>query len=341
VSALSFSRLYPRLLFPGRSQWEPGVRSGREAAAVVDSVLPWTWLRAGRLVRESGAEAVLAAYWSPFLAPALGTVCRCARVPAVGIVHNASPHESMPFARTLTRWFLRSCRGVLALSAGVAEDIRGLGYDGPVEVTPHPAYDAPDVLPPKDVSRAALGLPASGPVLLFFGLVRAYKGVDVLVEAMPRILERRPDATLLVAGEWYADASGTRARIGQLGLEGRIRIEDRYVPDSELATVFAAADLLVQPYRSATQSGVLQLAASHGLPCVVTDVGGLAEPVRAYGAGVVVEPGNPEALADGVLDALDRPHRDRLAEGARSMADAHGWDRFCEALESLLSRIQA
>jgi glycosyltransferase involved in cell wall biosynthesis len=227
---------------------------------------------------------------------------------------------------------------VLTLSESVAADVRSLGFDGPIEVTPHPAYDAPDRPPPVAASRAAFGLPPTGPVLLFFGLVRAYKGVDVLVEAMPRILAAHPDATLLVAGEWYADAAGTRARIEEMDLAERVRIDDRYVPSSELATVFAAADLVVQPYRSATQSGVLQLAASHGVPCVVTDVGGLAEPVRKHHAGVVGAPGDAAALAAGVLEALAPGRLDALGRGALSMADAHGWDPFCEALETLIHR---
>ncbi len=338
MNAVSFSRLYPDLLFPGRSQREPGGASGGGASEVVDSMNPLSWRRAGRLIRSTAPDAVVAAYWSPALAPALGAVCRHSGVPAIGVVHNASPHESMPFSGPLTRWFLRSCRAVVVLSEGVADDVRALGFAGPVEVTPHPAYDVEDRPPPAAASRAALGLPPTGPVLLFFGLVRAYKGVDLLVEAMPRILAAHPDATLLIAGEWYADAASTRARIGELDLSDRVRLEDRYLPSSELATVFSAADLVVQPYRSATQSGVLQLAASHGVPCVVTDVGGLADPVRKHGAGVVVAPGDPDALAAGVGEALAPGRLEVLAKGALGMADAHGWDAFCETLETLIHR---
>lgn len=338
LSAVSFSRLYPGILFPGRSQREPVESSLGEGAEVVDSVNPLSWLRAARMIRETAPDVLITAYWSPALAPALGTANRHSGAPTIAVVHNASPHESIPFGRMLTKWFLRSCRGVLALSDAVADDVRRLGFDGPIAVTPHPAYDAPDRLPSVAASRAALGLPPTGPVLLFFGLVRAYKGVDILIEAMPKILAARPDATLLVAGEWYADASPTRKRIGELNLGDRVRIDDRYLPSSEFGNIFGAADIVVQPYRSATQSGVLQLAASHGVPCVVTDVGGLADPVRKHEAGIVVPPGDPGALAAGVLEALEPDRLGMLGRGAYRMVDAHGWDSFCEALESLINR---
>lgn len=340
VSAVSFSRLYPRLLFPGRSPWIEGGRRGGEAAAVIDAVRPDSWPRAARLIRDLQADAVLAAYWSPVVAPALGWIGRRSGAPVIAVVHNARPHERLPLSDRLGRYFLSGCDGVLTLSEGVADDVRTLGFQGPVQVTPHPSYDPPPALPPVRSARAELGLPEAGPVLLFFGLVRPYKGLDVLIEAMPAIVSTHPGTTLMVAGEWYGDAMPARRRIEALGLADRVRIDDRYIPDDELPVLFGAADLVVQPYRSATQSGVLLMAASFGVPGVVTDVGDLAAPMRAHGAGVVVPPNDPEALAAGVCEALEPARHARLSEGAVALAAARGWDGFAAAVENLLTDME-
>jgi glycosyltransferase involved in cell wall biosynthesis len=323
--------LYPDLIFPGSSQFEPGKAAPR---AGIDPIRPWTWRG------TPPADATLAAYWSPVQAPALWGTLRGAAKPVIGLVHNALPHERLPAARFLARRFLSRCDGILALSDSVAGEIRALGFAGPLEVTPHPTYDQFGPPQSRSDARSTLGLAPDHAVLLFFGLVRRYKGLDVLLEALPEALEANPELQLVVAGEFYDDAEAYRAQARDLGIEAQVRFTDRFVPDDEVADWFAASDLVVQPYRSATQSGVVNVAAHYGKPLVVSGVGGLADSVRSFGAGIVVAPDDPRELAQAIGRALEPETAARLAEGSRRMGAAHGWDPFCERLESLIARLR-
>lgn len=337
VVRCSFKRQYPDFLFPGRSQFESG--RAADPAALIDGMNPFSWMKAGRRLRDSKPDIVLAAYWTPILAPATGIVAGKAGAPVLALVHNARPHERLPGGDTLARWFFGRCAGVLTLSNVVANQVRELGFSGPLRTTPHPVYDRFGDAPARDDARRQLGLDPEAPVLLFFGLVRSYKGLDVLIEALAGVRQTAPAALLVVAGEWYEPRGPVARRIAELGLEDAVVIHDAYVPDESVPALFSAADVVVLPYRSATQSGVLETAAAYGVPVVVTDVGALAAPVLEFGSGRVVLPEDAEALASAILEVIDPEKQPAFRTGALRLASAHGWTPFVEAFEGLVGEV--
>jgi glycosyltransferase involved in cell wall biosynthesis len=336
VRAYTFSRQYPERLFPGKTQLEAGAPPADPAPRLLDTLDPRSWGRTARRIAADGAEAAVFPYWMPFFAPAFGTLARRLRrrgVTVLAVVHNALPHERRPGDRLLGRYALGACDGLVVLSDGVRHDVEALVPRVPVRQVAHPVYDAFGDPVPKAEARASLGLPPGAPVLLFFGFVRRYKGLHVLLDAMPAVLARLPDARLVVAGEFYADEAALRARAAPLG--GAVRFDADYVPDEAVARYFCAADVVVQPYVSATQSGVAQIAFHFGRPVITTDVGGLAEGVLQGEAGLVVPPEDPAALADAVVRFFEEGLAARLSEGVRRARQRYGWDPLYEALEDL------
>lgn len=341
VQIITFSRQYPRLLFPGRTQFEPGhVAISREEGALIDSINPISWRRAADEIARHRPKAVLFQYWLPFFAPSYGWMAaRLNRqsIPVLAVLHNVLPHERRIGDEALGRYFLRKCCGALALSEKVAADARSLGVGGPVRVAAHPVYEHFGALVDRTDARERLGIPHEAEVLLFFGFVRAYKGLQTLLEAMPEISRRRPNALLLVAGEFYDDEAPYRAMVASHNLESRVRFDAEYISEERVADYFAAANLVVQPYRSATQSGVVQTAYHFERPVVVTDVGGLAEVVPDGVSGFVVPPEQPGALADAVVRFFEAGLEQAMVEGVREVRQRYTWDRLVDEVERLIA----
>jgi D-inositol-3-phosphate glycosyltransferase len=337
VLPLTFSRQYPDFLFPGSSQLDPS-RAG-SAEPIIDSLNPISWRKAGHRIRDFGAEVAVSAYWTPHLAPALAGVLKAGGAPGVGLIHNAMPHDGGFISRPLGRYFLKRLRGALTLSEAVALDLKDLGFSKAVETTPHPVYDHFGEPVQQKEARRALDLPESDPILLCLGLVRPYKGFELAIDAMPTILEGLPNAKLVISGEAYDSALDTK--LSQMPALSRVvRRDSRYIPDAEVSLYYAAADALVLPYRRATQSGALAAAAHFGLPVVVTDVGGLADPVRAYEMGVIAQDQSPTEIARAVIDVVSPEHRERYRAGSRRMAKEATWAVLCDKLELLITKIR-
>ena len=331
---VSFSRLYPAWLFPGRSQFESDGDSGNmEVAnrAELDSINPFSWGAAARAILRERIDAAVFMYWHPFFAMAYRGVARRlerAGIPMVAIVHNALPHERHPFDALLSRSFLQQCTAVATLSQSVEADVRGLAPGVPTTVIMHPPYDRFGASVSRTQARAELGLDPEDEILLFFGLVREYKGLDVLLRALGTLQAVRHRLHLLVAGEFYEDRGRYEALIRDMNLEGRVHITDRYVATPEVGRYFGAADAVVQPYRSATQSGIIQIAMHFGRPVITTDTGGLAEPIQSAGSGLVVPPDDPEALAGAICEFFDAGNRGVMESRAREAGDAADWGAF-------------
>ncbi|MFO7721931.1 MAG: glycosyltransferase family 4 protein [Bacteroidales bacterium] len=306
VIIYTFSLQYPSFLFPGKTQYTDEPKPPfPEIRATVNSVNPLSWIRTGREIKKLRPDLLIVPFWIPFMGMCLGTIAGIVRknryTRIISLVHNMIPHERRIGDLFFSRYFVRSVDGFVAMSQSVLDDIGKFDNKKPRVLSPHPLYDHFGEIGPKELARKALGLEPSGRYVLFFGLIRDYKGLDILLRAMATDQVRNLDVKLIVAGEFYSDPSEYHHMIEILKLDKRVVIHGEFIPDSKVAHYFNASDLVVQPYKTATQSGVTQIAYHFHKPMVVTNVGGLAEIVPHGLVGYVVNPDHQEvarAIAD-------------------------------------------
>ncbi|MEL6265063.1 MAG: glycosyltransferase [Pseudomonadota bacterium] len=324
----SFRRLYPRRLYPGESDRDPDAAPPEALAPrfALDAVNPLSWRGAARRIAAGAPDLAVLPAWTFFVAPCLGTLARGLRargVPVAMVVHNAADHEGARLKRALSRWQLAPADRFVTHTAALADDIRALVPGRPVGVTPHPAYDdfpAPQGPPARE---AALEL-------LFFGLVRPYKGLDIAIEALAA--SGLTDVRLTVAGEFWIDEAAVRARIAELGLEARVTLIPRYVSDAEAAALFHRADAVLAPYRSVTGSGVVAMARHYGRPVIASRLPGLEAAIRDGETGWLSPPGDAAALGRLIAARVTRAGAAAMEPAVRAAAAAEGWDAFAEAL---------
>ena len=311
VELYTFTLQYPSFLFPGKTQYtnEPAP-ADLTIRRVLNSCNPINWLRVGHAIRKAAPDMLICCYWMSFFAPAFGLVSRIARrnerTRCIALVHNMIPHEPNILDKLFAPYFVASQDGFVALSESVVGDIEKVESQTsrvkrPKTFSPHPIYDHYGERMSKEEACKALNLSADKNYMLFFGLVRAYKGLDLLLGAFGCIKDQLPNLQLIIAGEFYEDEDKYRAQIAQLGLADRVIIRNEFIPDADLRKYFGAADLIVQPYRSATQSGVTQVAFHFEKPMLVTNVGGLGEIVHDHQMGYACEP-SAESIAEDMLD---------------------------------------
>lgn len=311
VSIHTFSFQYPGFLFPGKTQYAEGpAPEGLHIKRTVHSLNPLNWRKTGKAIAKAKPDVVIIAYWLPFMAPSLGSIARFIGknnfTKIIGLVHNLFPHEKRAGDALLTGYFVKQCHAFITLSREVEADIRQL-TNKPVVYAPHPVYDSFGDAVPALTAQQHLGWDTNKKYLLFFGFIRAYKGLDLLLEALAdERLKAINNLALVVAGEFYEDEKKYTDLIAQRGLQDRVKIYSDFIPNDEVKYYFSAANLVVQPYRTATQSGISQMAYHFEKPMLVTAVGGLPEIVPDGKAGYVVEP-RPEAIADGILRFLAQP----------------------------------
>jgi len=301
----SFSLQYPNFLFPGKTQYtnEPPP-AGIKIVSAINSINPVNWITVGNRIKKEMPDIVVVRYWLPFMGPALGTILRRVKrnqhTKIVCIADNVIPHEHRPGDKAFTKYFLKSCDGFIAMSEKVLIDLRQFEQEKPVKVVAHPLYDNFGEPVSKVDARKELGIADSEFVILFFGFIRKYKGLDILLDAM-KLMKQNPkpeirNPKLLVAGEFYEDEKPYLDQIGKLGITDNLILRTGFIPDSQVKYYLCAADVIVQPYRSATQSGVTPLAYYFEKPMIVTNVGGLPSLVPHEKAGLVAEP-NAQSLA--------------------------------------------
>jgi D-inositol-3-phosphate glycosyltransferase len=307
VVMYSFSLQYPSFLFPGKTQFSDSAAPDNLVIhSTINSINPFSWLRTAWLIGQSRPDLVITRYWLPFMAPALGTILALMRwfgskqAHRVALVDNLIPHEKRPGDRLLSRYFAAQNDAFLAMSESVAADIRAMTSQKSVLVSPHPIYDHYGSRIARAEAHQHLQLDASKPWLMFFGFIRAYKGLDLLLHALADVRLRAADVRLLIAGECYENWQTYQDIINQHGLQNCVTLRTDYIPDTEVRSYFSAADLVVQPYKTATQSGITQIALHFNQPTLVTNVGGLPEMVNHLETGYVVEP-TPAAIADAVM----------------------------------------
>lgn len=332
VLGITFTRQYPGFLFPGTSQIDPQADRPRfPVESLLDSIDPLSWRRVARRLDSFAPGLVVLKWWIPFFAPSFASSVGPLRRKGTRVVlvcDNLVPHERRPLDGAFTRWMLRHSDGYLVMSDAVERDLDRLKPGATRRRVPHPLYAQFDRGRfTRATARERMGIGADDEVALFFGYVRHYKGLDVLLDAWPLVRARRP-VRLVVAGEFYEDAEPYRRRAAAAGGEPAVRLLERYLPDEEVECAFKAADVVVLPYRSATQSGVTHVAFALSVPVIITDVGGLAETVRDGVTGLVVPPEDPPALAAAVVRFFEEGLAARLACGVQELREASSWERL-------------
>ena len=338
VAIYTFRVQYPSLLFPGKSQYvDAPAPDDLRIERVVNTVNPLNWIAVGRRLRRERPDMVLMKYWTPFMAPCIGTIARIARGNGVTRVicqiDNVEPHEHHIVDRLFNRYFLGAVDGFVYMSEQVHGELKAY-TSAPMLFSPHPMFENFGEAVDRAEACRRLGLDPDIRYMLFFGLIRDYKGLDLLLRAWA---SARPEGyRLIVAGEFYASREKYVSLIDESGLRDEVALHDRFIPDEEVRYYFSAADCLVLPYRSATQSGVTQIAYNFSLPMIVTDVGGLPEIVPDGRTGLVCAP-----TAEGIADALRRIRegdtlrrlRDNFAEERKRFSWSAMCDRLTEVLE--------
>lgn len=332
---LSFRRLYPSLLFPGTSQMEPeSVEREDSVERLVDSCNPLSWISCRNSLKRRGFQRMIIQWWHPFFAPSLMASIP-GSIPSAAVCHNVIPHESFPMAGRLANGFLNRMRLSVVHSGSDLELAESMQLETRILRLYLPIYDqyaSPDVS--RDEARAELGYSENTRLVLFFGLVRSYKGVQDLVRAMGSLPE---DVRLLIVGECYSDRREIMGIISSLGLSRRIRWIDRFVRDEEIPLYFRAADVVALPYRHATQSAVAQIALSFEKVLVLTDTGGLSELVTPGETGYLARPWSPSSIAESILSAFQLLPDPRTAEKIRAMARSFSWENYARELMDALS----
>lgn len=346
VKIVNFTMQYPSFLFPGKTQFTRveapvGLRIERR----INSVNPLNWLRVGREVARERPDLLIVRFWMPFMGPALGTIAGVVRRKSpktriVALTDNIVPHEHKPGDRLLTSYFLRRMDGVVYMSEEVGRDLDSFHYRGARAMSPHPIYDTYGPAVSKAEACTALGLDPGLDYVLFFGFIRDYKGLDLLLEAWARLKAagKTGGKKLLVAGEYYGNQQKYDALILALGLSEDVIIHDRYIEENEVKNYFGAADLVVQPYRSATQSGVTQVAYHFGTPMVVTRVGGLPEIVPDGRVGYVVEI-DPGAIASAIEEFYDGDHAAEFRDNIAMEKGRFSWSVLTGVFMNLYEKI--
>jgi glycosyltransferase involved in cell wall biosynthesis len=338
VSVLSFRRQYPAFLFPGKTQKDTGAELiPVQSHPILDSINPISWIRAFLRLKKEKPDAVVFKYWMPFFAPcyaALAFGLRTLHHPAViFLCDNVIPHEKKFMDIWLTKVALRFPDAFIVQSETVRSELLSFRPGCRHRLVPHPVYEIFPPAVPKSAARTRLGI-RDRRVILFFGYIRAYKGLRTLLEALPEILKRMP-VRLVVCGEFYEGRAETLGLISRLGIVNAVTLNDRFIPNEDVGDYFCAADLVVLPYISASQSGIVQIAYHYDRPVVATTVGGLPETVRDGRTGALVPPGDPKALAGAVLRYFGEERTGFFEKNIREEKKKYSWDRMAEAVEEL------
>ncbi|MFB9861903.1 glycosyltransferase [Rufibacter immobilis] len=336
VEIYTFTTQYPSFLFPGRSQYVEGpAPKGLSIHQELSSVNPLTWIKLGYKIKKAKPDLVLFRYWLPFMAPSLGTVANIIRgnkhTKVVALTDNVVPHEKRLGDSLLTKYFLQACDAFVTMSATVTAELETFNIHKPIICQPHPIYDTYGPRIDREKALETLQLPDEK-YLLFFGFIRHYKGLDILLEAMKDQRLHKRGVKLIVAGEYYENQEPYIKLLEDKALQGRVVLATQYIPHEQVGAYFSVADLVVQPYRHASQSGVTQIAYHFEVPMVVTNVGGLGEMIPDQEVGYVVEV-NPQAIADAIdLFYQEDKNQKRMVENIRVEKQKYTWEALASAI---------
>ncbi len=336
VKIITFCLQYPSLLFPGKSQYTDEVRAEHlDIEVSVNSINPINWIREGLRIKRMNADLVIFRYWIPFISPCLGTIARILKMngksKVVAIADNIIPHEPTLIDRPLTKYFVKSCDGFVTMSKSVLEDLNTFKVTQRKAYNPHPMYENFGPAMDKLEARKKLGLDGEGKYLLFFGFIRKYKGLDVLLRAFSDKRIQDAGIKLIIAGEYYDSPEEYQNLIKNNKLEEAVVQATDFIPDSKVSSYFCASDMVVQTYKTATQSGVTQIAYYYHKPMLVTDVGGLAELVPDQKVGYVSDI-NEKDIADKILDFYTNNREQTFIDNIKTERERFSWDSMIDKL---------
>lgn len=335
VEIWTFTLQYPKFLFPGKSQYAteaapPHLKITRK----INSINPLNWLKLGRQIRKMKPDLIIAKYWLPLMGPALGSLIRLGKrgpTKALSILDNVVPHEKRPGDVAFTKYFLKPVDAFIAMSQSVLDDLKLFEPNKPVSLIPHPIYDNYGTPISKAAARMVLKLDPAKKYILFFGFIRQYKGLDLLMQAMADERLKKLDVHLIVAGEYYEDAAPYNELLAKLQLGDRILMHTDFIANDAVKNYFCAADLVVQPYKSATQSGISQIAYHFEKPMVVTRVGGLLEMVPDNVVGYQCEP-DPADIAAKIEQYYIENREADMTAAVHVEKQKYSWDRLAKEI---------
>ena len=344
VEVITFTLQYPSFLFPGKTQYSSEkAPTDLHISQQVNSCNPLNWIKVGRRIRQMQPDLLITCYWMAFFAPCYSIIERIAKsngkTRCVALVHNMIPHEPSLLDKLFAPLYVRATDGFVALSDSVVQDINRLDPSHkPKTSYPHPIYDHYGEQMSKEEACLALHLQPEKQYMLFFGLVRAYKGLDLLLDAFGKVKDQLPNLQLIIAGEFYEDEDKYRTQIASNQLTDRVIIKNEFIADADLRKYFGAADLIVQPYKSATQSGVTQVAFHFEKPMLVTNVGGLGEIVHDHQMGYAVDP-NAQAIAEALTDYYTQNRQADYTAYLIQQKENYSWAKLAESFVTIYNNI--
>lgn len=342
VKAFNFKRQYPEFLFPGKTQYvtKDDEAVPVESVSLLDTANPFSYVSTYRQIRAWEPDVLIVRYWMSYFAPSLGYITRRMRkhCKVISILDNVVPHEQRFFDTPLTKYFLSGSDGSVTLCEAVSKDLLRLRPDVEFRVIQHPLYSHFGERIPREEASRKLGLDPKRKTILFFGLIRLYKGLDILLEAFEKLPE---DYQLIIAGEPYGSFDRYQKIIDRIAKPERIHMSLKYIKDSEVSVFFSAADIAVLPYRSATQSGISSVAYHFEVPMIVTDVGGLKETVGDTGTGIVAPECTPQAIMHEIERYFAEPQlKQSFITNIRKEKERLSWKRFSEQLIDFINQIR-
>jgi D-inositol-3-phosphate glycosyltransferase len=336
VEIISFTLQYPKILFPGKSQYTNAIPpEGVPILRMINSINPLNWLFTGIKLSKKRADLVLVRFWLPMMAPSTGTICKIIRrnriSKVIAIVDNLLPHEIRQGDKIFTQYFINQTDGLLAMSECVFNDLDLFRKNQPKKLSPHPIYDHYGENIPKEEAIKKLNLDISTSYILFFGFIRDYKGLDILLEAFADELVKNLNIKLIVAGEFYSNEKEYRLLIEKLDIRDKVILRTDYIPDNMVNQYFCAASLITQPYISATQSGVTQIGYHFNKPMLVTNVGGLSEIIEDGKCGYVVNP-DPKSIANALFDFFQNNREPVMVKEVTIAKQKFSWENFTKSI---------
>lgn len=345
VELYTFTLQYPSFLFPGKTQFSESLPPDNLVIhRKINSCNPFNWHKIAKEIKGKNADIVIFAYWMAFFAPCYGYIARILKqnknTRRIALVHNMIPHEPNILDKILPRFFVKNIDAFISLSKSVVEDINTFDkYDKPKCYSPHPIYEHYGEKIDRKEAIKQLNLDENADYVLFFGLVRAYKGLDLLLEAFGESIIKEKNIKLIIAGEFYDNPELYIKQIEDLGISDKVVIFNKYIADNEVNKFFSAASLIAQPYKSATQSGVSQVAYHFEKPMCVTNVGGLAEVVPDGNVGYVVKP-DAKSIAAAIDDFFSNGRENEFASNISIEKQKYKWSRFVESIEELYNEVK-